>query len=94
MPLMDSVRNWLGPRFGGKSKLQQNMEKALRMKKEAGPQTNIPEDHTSHTGGVGEPQMNYTDTALKKEGTYTPNTSRSHNARVGDMGKTTGPGDR
>jgi hypothetical protein len=69
---------------GGKSTLQQNAEKALKMKQEAGPQTNIPEHRTSHEGGVGEPQKGYTDTELGKESTYTSNLKRSHNARVGD----------
>ncbi|NNM72730.1 hypothetical protein [Enterovirga aerilata] len=69
---------------GGKSELQQNAEKALRMKQEAGPQTNIPEHRTPHEGGVGGPQVSYTDTALGKEPTYTPNLKRSHNPRSGD----------
>jgi len=69
---------------GGKSTLQQNAEKALKMKQDAGPQTNIPEHRTSHEGGVGEPQKGYTDTELGKESTYTSNLKRSHNARVGD----------
>jgi hypothetical protein len=68
----------------GKSELQQNAEKALRMKQEAGPQTHIPEHQTSHEGGVGEPQVGYTDTMVGKEPTYTPNLKRSHNARSGD----------
>ena len=42
MPFIDIVRSWFGARLSRKSALQQNMEKALRMKQEAGPQTNIP----------------------------------------------------
>jgi len=86
MPIMDTVRNWIGARFSRKSPLQQNMEKALRMKQEAGPQTNIPDHVTSHEGGVRGGQMGYTDTALGKEGTFTENTGRSRGARAGDAG--------
>src|SRR4051794_24405647 len=69
---------------GGKTPLQRNMEKALRMKQEAGPQTNIPEHRTAHEGGVQGSQVNYSDTAVGKEPTYTPNLKRSHVARSGD----------
>ena len=69
---------------GGKSELQQNAEKALRMKQEAGPQTSIPEHQTAHEGGVQGGQMGYTETALGTEPTYTSNLKRSHNARTGD----------
>ena len=67
-----------------KTELQQHAEKALQMKKEAGPQTNIPEHQTSHEGGVHGGQINYTDTAIGKESTYESNLKRSHNARTGD----------
>jgi hypothetical protein len=67
-----------------KSDLQHNMEKALRMKQEAGPQTNIPEHQSSREGGVQGGQVNYTDTQLGPEPTYTPNLKRSHIARSGD----------
>ena len=67
-----------------KGNLQQNMEKALRMKQEAGPQTNIPEHQTSRDGGVAAGQVNYTDTQLGPEPTFTPNLKRSHVARSGD----------
>ncbi|MBM0206085.1 hypothetical protein JNW90_26020 [Micromonospora sp. STR1s_5] len=68
----------------GKSALQRNAEKALRMKQEAGPQTQIPEHRTAHQGGVQGPQVGYTDTMLGRESTYTSNLKRSHNARTGD----------
>ena len=77
-------------RRGGQShpeqsnELKQNMEKALAMKREAGPQTNIPEHQTSREGGVQSPQVNYTDTGLGREPTYTPNLKRSNVARSGD----------
>ena len=67
-----------------KATLRENAEKALRMKREAGPQTHIPEHRTSHQGGVAGPQTGYSDTGLGKESTYTSNLKRSHNARTGD----------
>ncbi len=81
-------------RNAGKAKTQQaeNMEKALRMKKEAGEQTHIPEHRTAGEGPVKEAQVSATDARAGKEGTHTENVSRSHGARVGDAGKTTGPG--
>ena len=71
-------------RASGTSTLQENAEKALRMKQEAGPQTNIPEHQTSHEGGVQGGQIGYTDTGVGRESTYTSNLKRSHNARTGD----------
>ena len=68
----------------GKSHLQQNAEKALRMKQDAGPQTHIPEHQTSHEGGVQGGQVGYTDTAVGREPTHASNLKRSHNARTGD----------
>jgi hypothetical protein len=72
------------PGRAGKSTLQANAEKALKMKEAAGPQAHIPPHRTSHQGGVQGPQIGYTDTALGKEPTYTSNLKRSHNARTGD----------
>lgn len=77
-----------------KEKLIESAEKALEMKKQAGPQTAIPEHRTEHSGGVDGSQMPYSDTRLGKEGTWEANLKRSHNPRVGDTGKTTGPGRR
>ena len=54
------------------------------MKQDAGQQTNIPEHKTAHEGGVQGSQVNYSDTAVGKEPTYTPNLKRSHVARSGD----------
>jgi len=68
----------------GKSALQKNMVKALQMKKEAGPQAQVPEHQTSHEGGVGGAQVNRTDTGVGSEPTYTPNLKRSRVARSGD----------
>lgn len=90
--ILESAKTWFsGLRAGGgsglsggKSDLQNNAEKALEMKRKAGPQAQIPEHRTSHEGGVREPQVGYTDTAVGKEPTYTPNLKRSHNPRSGD----------
>jgi hypothetical protein len=88
--MLDRIKGWLGgghagaSASGGKSELQANAEKALEMKRQAGPQTNIPEHQTSHEGGVQGSQINYSDTALGKESTYESNLKRSHNARSGD----------
>ncbi len=82
MQFLSKLTGWFSR--GGKSDLQQNMEKALHMKQAARPQTNIPEHRTSRDGGVQSPQVNYTDTGLGPEPTYTPNLKRSHVARSGD----------
>ena len=66
--------------------LKANAEKALRMKQDAGPQTHIPEHQTAHEGAIRGGQINYTDTALGKEGTFTENTGRSREGRSGDAG--------
>ncbi|MBV9078678.1 MAG: hypothetical protein JO048_14500 [Methylobacteriaceae bacterium] len=68
----------------GKSELQDKAEKALALKKQAGPGAQIPEHRTPHEGGVRAPQVGATDTALGLEPTQTPNLKRSHNARSGD----------
>ncbi len=68
--MFDRIRSWFEARRGGKTPLQQNMEKALQMKREAGPQTNIPEHQTEHERGVQGSQVNYSGTAVGKEPTY------------------------
>ena len=83
--MFDRIRGWMGGSGGGgKSALQQNAEKALAMKQEAGPQTNIPEHRTAHDGEVTGSQVNYSDTGVGREPTFTPNLKRSHNPRTGD----------
>ena len=77
-------RRWLRGHDTGKTTLQRNAEKALRMKREAGPDARIPEHQTAHEGGVRGSQVNYSDTAIGKEPTYTPNLKRSRVARSGD----------
>jgi hypothetical protein len=69
-----------------KETLVANAHKALQMKQEAGPQTHIPEHQTANEGAIKGGQIDYTDTALGKEGTYTENTGRSRGARSGDAG--------
>ena len=73
-----------GQSGSGKSELQQHAEKALEMKRQAGSQAHIPEHQTSHEGGVHGSQVDYSDTGVGQEPTYTPNLKRSHNARTGD----------
>lgn len=68
----------------GSDDLKANAEKALRMKKQAGPDSHAPEHRTSREGGVPEGQVNRTDTSVGKEPTFTANLKRSHNARTGD----------
>ena len=94
--MFERVKEWFTPKSRSKEprygELQENAEKALRMKQEAGPQTKIPEHRTAHQGGVSGGQTDYTDAAHKQEGAGTANLSRAHGARVGDSGKSTGPG--
>ncbi len=69
-----------------KSKLQKNMEKALEMKKEAGPEAQIPEDQTSHDGMKSLPNKGIAPSgAFNAEGN-TPVLSRSHGVRSSDKG--------
>jgi len=70
--------------MNGNDELKTNARKALRMKKEAAPDHNIPEHQTAHEGDIQEAQVSPTDTSVGKEPTWTPNLKRSHNARTGD----------
>ncbi len=83
MNLMSKLTGWFNRR-DARGDLKQNMEKALAMKQEAGPQTNIPEHQTRHEGGIQGTQVNRTDTGVGTEPTYTPNLKRSRVARSGD----------
>jgi len=80
----DKVRKLVRRGNSAQDELRANAQKALRMKREAGPQTHIPEHQTPHQGGVKGAQVNYSDTGIGKESTWTSNLKRSHNARVGD----------
>jgi hypothetical protein len=73
-----------GGREGGKSDLQQNMEKALAMKQESGAPANIPEHQTAHEGGVSGQQFSMTDRDAGSQGSYQPQLKRSRVARSGD----------
>ncbi len=77
-----------------RDELKANAEKALEMKRKAGSPKTTPEDRTAHEGGVQGSQIPPTDPEPGKEGTFHADLSRAHNARVGDTGKTTGPGRR
>jgi hypothetical protein len=88
MNFVSKLTGWFNRRGGKgdvqKSDLQQNMERALAMKQEAGSQSNIPEHQTGHRGGIESPQVNQTDTGVGTEATYTRNLKRSRVARSGD----------
>jgi hypothetical protein len=83
MNFVSKLTGWFNRR-GGKSDLQQNMEKALTMRQEAGSQTNIPEHQTRHEGGVSGEQMSMTDRDAGSQGSYQPQLKRSRVARSGD----------
>ncbi len=86
--MLDRIKEWLARRrAGGASVLEHNMEKALRLKQAAGPQANIPEHRTAHQGGVQGGQVDATDMAAGKEGTFVENASRSRGVRAADTGK-------
>ncbi|MBM1173998.1 hypothetical protein [Microvirga arabica] len=65
-----------------REELMSNAEKALRMKQEAGPQTNIPEHQTAHEGM--NPKTTNEDHIPAREGYYTPELKRTKVARSGD----------
>jgi hypothetical protein len=65
-----------------REELVANAEKALRMKKEAGPQTNIP-DHQTASEGMN-PKTTNEDHIPAREGYFTPELKRTNVARSGD----------
>lgn len=65
-----------------REELQANAEKALRMKQEAGPQTNIPEHRTAHEGM--NPKTTNEDHIPAREGYFEPELKRTKVARSGD----------
>jgi hypothetical protein len=85
--MLDRIKNWLSKRPGGTTDLEQNSVKALRMKEEAGPLTKTPEHRTAHEGGVQEGQVDATDMAPGKQGTFVENASRSRGVRTSDTGQ-------
>jgi hypothetical protein len=64
--------------------LVDNAHKALEMKQEAGPQTNIPDHQTSHGSKIKGSQFGMTDRDAGSEGSHQPQLKRSQVARSGD----------
>jgi hypothetical protein len=64
--------------------LVENAHKALEMKQQAGPQTNIPDHQTSHESKIKGPQFGMTDRDAGSEGSHQPQLKRSQVARSGD----------
>ena len=71
-------------RRGGKSELQQNMEKALAMKQEAGGNSGIPPHQTAHEGMQPAHDPHMSDATRGAEAGFTPQLKRSRVARSGD----------
>jgi hypothetical protein len=70
-----------------KSDLQKNMERALEMKKAAGPQTNIPEHTTAHSGNEGSTQTENDNVGRQQQqGAFEPQLKRTRGTRQGDGG--------
>jgi hypothetical protein len=65
-----------------REELKANAEKALRMKQEAGPQTNIPEHQTANEGMT--PKTTNEDHIPAREGYFEPELKRTKVARSGD----------
>ncbi|HEV2566658.1 MAG TPA: hypothetical protein VGU19_16420 [Microvirga sp.] len=65
-----------------REELKANAEKALRMKQEAGPQTNIPEHQTANEGM--NPKTTNEDHIPAREGYFEPELKRTKVARSGD----------
>jgi hypothetical protein len=84
MNFVSKVTGWFNRRGGKGGDLKANMEKALAMKNEAGPETNIPQHQTAHEGGVSGQQFSMTDRDAGSQGSYQPQLKRSRVARSGD----------
>ncbi len=84
--MLNSIMQWLNPKArraeSAKADLKANAEKALRMKQEAGPQTNIPEHQTAHEGL--RPKTTNEDHTPAREGYFEPELKRTKVARSGD----------
>ncbi|MEE1656883.1 hypothetical protein VB618_11805 [Microvirga sp. CF3062] len=65
-----------------REELMANAEKALRMKQEAGPQSNIPEHQTANEGM--NPKTTNEDHIPAREGYFEPELKRTKVARSGD----------
>ncbi len=68
-----------------KTDLQKNMEKALEMKKAAGPQTHIPE-HATANEGLQRDHVNENVDRQEQQGAFEPQLKRTRGTRQGDGG--------
>ena len=89
MPL-SSVLKWISPRARREEQAQKanadlraNAEKALRMKQEAGAQTNIP-PHQNANEGMQSANVNTDVSRQSQEGAFEPQLKRTKVARSGD----------
>ena len=82
--------SWLNPKRAGaeraRADLKANAEKALRMKQEAGADTQIPPHQTAHEGMRAGPAAQTADASRGRgrEAGFTPQLKRSKVARSGD----------
>lgn len=84
MDLIRKLTGWFKRDDSGSGDLKRNMEKALHMKQQAGPQAKIPPHQTARDGAIHGEQRDATDRDAASEGTFTPKFKRSHVARSGD----------
>lgn len=90
--LMDWVRSKFVAQDGAqneasdraRNELKANAEKALAMKRQAGPGANIPPHQTAHEGMRPANDSLTNDTTRAAEAGFTPQMKRSHVARSGD----------
>ena len=82
-----SVFDWVRSKAGRdqRNDLQKNMEKALEMKRQAGPQTHIPEHQTSNEGMQSDHVNNNVD-RQEQHGAFEPQLKRTRGSRQGDIG--------
>ncbi|HYF55709.1 MAG TPA: hypothetical protein VEA41_15760 [Salinarimonas sp.] len=89
MNFFTRLTSWFRPGSGegshDKSDLQKNMEKALEMKKAAGPQTNIPE-HATRNEGLQRDHVNENVDRQEQHGAFEPQLKRTRGTRQGDAG--------
>ncbi|KAA2236894.1 hypothetical protein [Salinarimonas soli] len=93
MNFFSRISGWLGRGSDaqggshGKTDLQKNMEKALEMKKAAGPQTHIPEHVSAHDGNEGSHATENDNVGRQQQqGAFEPQLKRTHGNRQGDLG--------
>jgi len=87
--LLDKLLSMVNPKARkaaqAKAELTSNMNKALKMKKAAGPQTSIPDHQTAHDGSIKGSQFpTNTDRDAGSQGSHQPQLKRSQVARSGD----------